>query len=154
MRRETSAGVLLFQDRPLRSFLVLLRHDGTPDLPKGHLKRGENELAAALRELEEETALRADGVRIDTGFSFSTSYSTRSRKTGEPMEKTVHVFLGALDGPAHVEVSDHADYAWIPWTDLDEVTRHVELNPTIVGAVRALAVYEAARGRGDQRRHR
>ena len=58
VRREVSCGVLLFQDRPRRSFLLLLNNERI-DLPKGRMEPRESELECALRELEEETGIAA-----------------------------------------------------------------------------------------------
>ncbi|MDD4373656.1 MAG: NUDIX domain-containing protein [Bacteroidales bacterium] len=50
---KDAAGGLLFHDNSL----VIIERNGIPDLPKGHLEKGENEIVAALREVEEETGL-------------------------------------------------------------------------------------------------
>jgi predicted NUDIX family NTP pyrophosphohydrolase len=70
---KTSAGILLFsrEDNVLRVFLV---HPGGPffakkdagnwSIPKGEIAEGEDALAAALREFEEETGCRPAGAFI------------------------------------------------------------------------------------------
>jgi len=70
---KTSAGILLFrrEDNGLRVFLV---HPGGPffarkdagnwSIPKGEIAEGEDALAAALREFEEETGCRPAGAFI------------------------------------------------------------------------------------------
>jgi bis(5'-nucleosidyl)-tetraphosphatase len=112
MKTETSCGVLLFQDRPRRSFLVLLRGERL-DLPKGRKKRGENDLACAMRELEEETGIHQRHIRIIDSFRFATSY--RVKRFGERIDKTVVVFAAEMPGPTSVVTPDHDDYAWIPY---------------------------------------
>ena len=67
---KTSAGLLLFRWRA-RQLEVLLVHPGGPlwarkdegawSIPKGHVGEGEEALAAARREVEEETGTRPDG---------------------------------------------------------------------------------------------
>ena len=69
MRRE-SAGLLIFR-RHGNAVEVLLVHPGGPlwakrdlgawSIPKGEIEPGEDPLAAALREVEEETGFRAAG---------------------------------------------------------------------------------------------
>lgn len=67
---KTSAGVLMFRKSPA-GVEVLLVHPGGPywrnkdegawTIPKGEVSAGEEPLAAARRELEEETGLRPEG---------------------------------------------------------------------------------------------
>lgn len=109
MRIEKSCGVLIFQERPRRSFLLLV--DGHRlDLPKGHIKRGESELQCALRELEEETGLRGTEIALVDGFRFETTYAPNKRT-----EKTVVLFAAELTGPCAIVTPDHDDYAWVDW---------------------------------------
>ena len=139
-----SCGVWLVQRVPFPAVLALLRHDGSPDLPKGHVKRGESDVAAALRELTEETGIPARSVRLDETFAFESTYRTRSKRTGLPVIKTVRLFLGEVDGPAKVTVSDHGDYAWLRLDDDDEALEQDLLgNPTFLGALRAWRSHEA-----------
>jgi bis(5'-nucleosidyl)-tetraphosphatase len=134
-KRERSSGVLLFQSQPRLSFLVLYRKDGSPDLPKGKVDPGESDRDAALRELWEETGIREDQVRLTPDFSFESTYRTRGKKSGDPIEKTVRVFHGTLLGPVRIVLEVHTDYAWIPWTTPwpDDLTS----NPTFQGALTA-----------------
>lgn len=101
--------MLLFQDRPRRSFLLLVR-DARLDLPKGHRKRGESDLACALREFEEETGIDAGRITLVDGFRFEVGYQP-SRKVA----KTVVLFAAEVEGPMAVITPDHDDYAWFPW---------------------------------------
>ena len=109
VRREMSCGVLVFQDVPRRSFLLLVNGDRL-DLPKGRMKRGESELECALRELEEETGISADGITLHERFRFTTTYQPNKRT-----EKTVVLFAGEVVGPRAIITPDHDDYCWVPW---------------------------------------
>jgi predicted NUDIX family NTP pyrophosphohydrolase len=70
---KQSAGLLLFRERSGR-LEVLLVHPGGPfwknkdegawSIPKGEIADGEDPLAAARREFEEETGFRAEGEAI------------------------------------------------------------------------------------------
>ena len=70
---KQSAGLLLVRERSGR-LEVLLVHPGGPfwakkdlgawTIPKGEIAEGEDPLAAARREFEEETGVRADGAAV------------------------------------------------------------------------------------------
>jgi len=138
-----SCGVLVMQRAPVGAVLALLRADGSPDLPKGHVKRGESDVDAALRELLEETGIPPRLVRLDPTFVYESSYRTRSKRTRQPVMKTVRLFLGEVDGPIIVTVTDHSDYAWLRTDDDAALDRDVGDNPTFLGALRAWRVHEA-----------
>ena len=53
-RQAPAAGGVVIIDN---QFVAIERH-GIPDLPKGHIERGESPEAAALREVEEETGIK------------------------------------------------------------------------------------------------
>ena len=71
-----SAGVLLFR-RPRGELEVFLAHPGGPfwedrdlgawTVPKGLVERGEDPLATAVREFEEETGIRPEGPFVPLG---------------------------------------------------------------------------------------
>jgi len=73
---QISAGILLYRRR-LRGIEVFLVHPGGPfwakrddgawTVPKGLVEPGEDELACARREFEEETGFPADGVAHELG---------------------------------------------------------------------------------------
>ena len=75
-RGRESAGLLLFRRKPRLE--VFLAHPGGPfwsgrdetawTIPKGLIEAGEDTLAAALREFEEETGIRAQGPFIPLGW--------------------------------------------------------------------------------------
>jgi 8-oxo-dGTP pyrophosphatase MutT (NUDIX family) len=133
-----SCGVLLHQKRPVDAVLALLRHDGSPDLPKGHMKAGESDLDAALREFEEETGIDRARIVVDVGRSFESTYRTRAKKTGRLVNKTVRIFKAEIDGPVVVDVEAHRDYAWLRTGDRPALEAALVENPTFLGAVRAL----------------
>lgn len=93
IRRETSAGGVVFRRDGDRTLVLLIR-DGHRNwgFPKGHLERGEAPADAALREVREETGLRAVEVvaPVDT-----IAWTFRFR--GKRIHKTCHFFVLATD---------------------------------------------------------
>jgi 8-oxo-dGTP pyrophosphatase MutT (NUDIX family) len=112
MRREISAGVVLFRQHPERVYL-LLDYGSHWDFPKGHIKSREDSHTAAMRELQEETGIR--DARFVSGFEESLQYTYR--KAGEPVFKIVIYFL-ARTPTGDVSLSDeHSGFAWLPYEE-------------------------------------
>ena len=112
---RVSAGLLMFRRSTPSGLEVYLAHpgglffknkdDGAWTIPKGEIPEGENPLAAALREFEEET-----GLRIDESSKFHELGSIR-QKGG----KTVHAWAMEGDCPAsHCLKSNSFKIEWPP----------------------------------------
>jgi bis(5'-nucleosidyl)-tetraphosphatase len=115
----SAAGILLLT-RPVdessqRQFL-LMQHARRWDLPKGHAEPDESLQETALRETEEETGIAAARITLDPSFTYSTTYPVRYRKHGDRVfHKTVHYFLGYIDGPCEILLTEHIGYQWFAW---------------------------------------
>ena len=151
---RVSAGLLMFRRRG-GALEVLLVHPGGPywtkkdlgawTIPKGERAEGEDELATARREFEEETGLRAEGALLPLGHI--------TQKGG----KVVHAW--ALEGdcdPAALRSNTYR-VEWPPrsgqwqtfpevdraeWFSLEEARRRI--NPAQVALVDALERVAAA----------
>jgi len=109
MHQEVSAGVVLYHRAPERQYL-LLDYGSHWDYPKGHMKRGEQPVATALRELREETGI--DDAILLPGFETTIEYSYR--KTGALVAKRVVFFLGESPGRRVILSDEHHGYVWLP----------------------------------------
>jgi bis(5'-nucleosidyl)-tetraphosphatase len=115
VRFERSAGFIVYRDpdprHPSRLYL-LLDYGRHWDYAKGHVEKGEDDFAAALRELAEETGI--DNAEPVTGFSHELEYFFRHPKRGL-IKKTVIFFLAKIRNEL-VELShEHEGYAWLPY---------------------------------------
>jgi 8-oxo-dGTP pyrophosphatase MutT (NUDIX family) len=123
-RQERSAGVIVFRpadddandNQPLYLLLDYGRHW---DYPKGHLEKGEDDLAAAWRELEEETGI-TDATRVGD-FSHDLTYFFRGK--GGLIRKTVRFFLARTARKRVTLSHEHAGYKFLPYDEaIDRVT--------------------------------
>ncbi len=92
MEREISAGIIIFRrtsEGP--RFLLLFRSYW--NFPKGKLGDGERSFRAALREIWEETGLRAKDLMFADRFRAQDRYVFQSRESGEKVFKTVSFYL-------------------------------------------------------------
>lgn len=117
VREERSAGVVVFRADPAapadRLFL-LLDYGRYWDYPKGHVEKGEGDLAAALRELREETGII--DARLVPEFRRDITYFFRDRKKGL-IRKTVVFFLAQTDA-TEIKLSDeHVGYTFLPFAE-------------------------------------
>lgn len=124
----TSAGLLMYRRGARGTLEVYLAHPGGPffknkdegawTIPKGEIPTGEEPLAAARREFEEET-----GLRIAASSAFHDLGSIR-QKGG----KTVYAWAVAGDCPAgHCLKSNSFEMEWPPrsgkWQSFPEIDR-------------------------------
>ena len=97
MKREFSAGTILFREEKNKRFYFLIEDSrGNWGFPKGNLEKEEGSLEAALRETKEETGLKK--IEIFSGFRKSINYfynpgAYNQEKKKEKIFKTVVFFL-------------------------------------------------------------
>jgi 8-oxo-dGTP pyrophosphatase MutT (NUDIX family) len=119
-RRDVSAGVIVFQrgSDGCRFLLLLSKLTKRPlwEFPKGGVDEGETLLQAALRELEEETGLNREQVRIVEGFEHKEDYRFTSGKDDDRVfvRKAVTYFL-AEAARTDIRLSAHeaSEFAWL-----------------------------------------
>jgi len=114
-RNERSAGVIIFRSdssAPGGRVFLLLDYGRFWDYPKGHVEKGENDQAAALRELAEETGIK--DASLVPNFRHEIQYFFRDKRKGL-IRKTVVFFL-AETARKRVKIShEHEGYAFLPY---------------------------------------
>lgn len=121
---EFSAGAVIFfkpprryrpKDRKQRAYLLLQYSETYWGLAKGHIETKETSLAAAEREILEETGLRVQFLR---GFKEKERYFFRRK--GVLVFKQVTYFLARSFSKRIRLSSEHQDYLWLPYQEARE----------------------------------
>jgi 8-oxo-dGTP pyrophosphatase MutT (NUDIX family) len=124
---ERSAGIILYHaanGRRGEERFLLLDYGQYWDYPKGHVEAGEDDLAAASRELREETGVNVDKDHIDVVPDFRREIVYYFRSKRALVRKTVVFFLARAQRLPAVTLSDeHVDSAWLAYPEaLDRLT--------------------------------
>ena len=115
MQESRACGFLITREKSCREFL-LMKHKDRWDLPKGHVEPGETDMQCALRELEEETGISAQDIRVHDDFQFTTNYLVRKKRFGKaPVNKTVIIYLATLVRDCPIIATEHPDFRWFTW---------------------------------------
>lgn len=131
MPQTKACGFLVVRGTPVTSFL-LMKHPHRWDLPKGHVDQGETEMQCALRELEEETGIRADEITVDPTFRYEIQYVVNYKKKfgGQDCLKTVVYFLAWLNLEIDITVTEHGEFRWFDWNPPHDIQEQT-INPLL-----------------------
>lgn len=137
VKRIFSAGGIVVRKEVGQVKVLVTQHSGHKgwDFPKGHIEEGESSEVAAVREVEEETGVKAEIVEKvgkTEYFYFDPTSSARGglrgAKKGERVFKTVVYFLmryvGEGEATTAFEVSEKV------WLRVDEVEERLTFKDT------------------------
>jgi 8-oxo-dGTP pyrophosphatase MutT (NUDIX family) len=110
---ERSGGVVVFRRDPTGRAYLLLDYGKYWDFPKGHVEPGEDDRADAVRELEEETGLSGDSVRLIDGFAREIQYFFRARS--KLVRKEVVFFLAETTATEVTVSHEHVGGEFLPY---------------------------------------
>lgn len=143
MEERSAGGVVVRRGAEALEVALAEQHDRnrrerTVRLPKGHLEPGESDEAAALREVEEETGLRARVLARLTDVT----YRYHEREDDRWVDKRVVFFLMAYEGGDPRPADGEMDRVY--WTPLEDAAACLafETERQVVGE--ALALLESA----------
>ena len=154
-RRDASGGV---------KFLLLYHGKGYWNFPKGKVEPGERTVAAFLREVEEETGLARQDLRLREGFRATDRYVFSDKYTpgakGRTVVKIVILYLVETT-KRDVRISDeHEGFAWFKLEEAIRVSKYQNTKRIlktaydyVTGRVSRNAQHPRRQGR-DVRRHR
>tara|TARA_Y100000310_G_scaffold320549_1_gene377111 strand:+ start:610 stop:1023 length:414 start_codon:yes stop_codon:yes gene_type:complete len=119
MKKEKSAGAILFKKNGEIEYLLLHYEEGHWDFPKGHIEENETDIEALKREIEEETSIK--DVEIIQGFKENIHYFFRLE--GELVSKDV-VFYLVKTKIKRIKLShEHMGFKWLSFGEsIDKLT--------------------------------
>lgn len=112
MKKEYSAGIVVFSQDDVREYLLLHYASGHWDFAKGHMEKGETKEETAMRELQEEAGISAE---IIPGFQDTFDYFFKSAQSHELIHKTVYFFAGRTAQKRITLSHEHIGYEWLPY---------------------------------------
>jgi bis(5'-nucleosidyl)-tetraphosphatase len=146
VKRQVVAGFVVFRRTEEGvKFLLLYRRGNYWNFPKGHFEEGEDSMATALRETQEETGIRKEDLRIIPGFkAYEKFYFV---KENEKIHDTVILYLAETKKAEVVLVPrEHSGFAWFLYPDTVRV-----LGGKYVGTKRVLKLaHDFIRGKSNQ----
>ena len=109
---ELAYGVVPLQLRDGKWYTFLIQRtksDGFWEFPKGHMDKGETQLEAAQRELQEETGLELVYLLHKKPLIETYQYQL----DGDTRHKQVYYYLGMVQGEVALQSSEVDDGKWV-----------------------------------------
>ncbi len=121
MKKERSAGIVLFLEKPEGNRFLLLNYPtGHWDFIKGKIELGETEHQTAVRETKEETGI-SDLEFID---EFKENINYNFQYEGELIYKEVVFFLAKTKTETVMVSHEHLGYTWLDYKNAIEKTTY------------------------------
>ena len=116
-KKQVVAGFVVFRRTPDGTkYLLLYKRGSYWNFPKGHFEEGEESMATALRETEEETGIKPSELRIIPGFKAYEQFAFRAGN--ERIHDTVILFLAETRQPnVRIAPREHSGFGWFTYQD-------------------------------------
>ena len=116
MKKESSAGAVIFRKNKETKYLLLHYEAGHWDFPKGNIEEGETDKDTIKREVKEETSI--EDIKIIKNFKEKLHYFYKLK--GELISKEVIFYLAGTK-TAKIKLSfEHIGYKWLPFKEAVE----------------------------------
>ncbi len=116
-RFEKSAGGIVYRKRNGNLEILMIQvpysHGPTWTFPKGHVEEGETPEEAAIREIEEETGIKAE-IEHPIGEIDYWFISRQGKKLVRIHKKVTHFLLRAVSGDTSEHNEEVTDAEWFP----------------------------------------
>lgn len=137
MRHEKSCGALVTRRDPKdgQLYILMIRHKagGHRSFPKGHMEKGETETVTAMREVEEETAVRI-ALSPGEGFRRTVHYCPMPGVRKE----VVYFLTETKQTEIHPREGEIAEVEWVPLSGAEEALTHENDRRVLRAAMRVL----------------
>lgn len=129
---EKTCGAIMFTEKDSERHYLLIENDsGHIGFPKGHVEFGETETETAVREVMEETSLKAEPI---DGFRMSYSYTNASGH-----RKTAVYFLSHYNYTAAIIQQEELTNSWLlPYDEAIKMLNYPQDIPVLEGAEKFL----------------
>lgn len=116
--------------------ILLLKNSSRGDwgLPKGHTEEGESEMQTALRELEEETSLKASDIIVDDNYKYEMNYSFINKKGQRINKKTIYYRANCKEQPIQLS-KEHNDWLWAHKAQITQNVCYPELRHMLLESI-------------------
>lgn len=111
MKEFSAGGVIYRKVQNQTEVLLVLDRFGRITLPKGHLEEGETEKEAALREVEEETGIKAQIVGEPLGV---VTYRFEVPGKGAVQKEVTYYLMKAEEGITKAQIEEIREVIWYP----------------------------------------
>ncbi len=118
MKEFSAGGVIYRKVQNQTEILLILDRFGRTTLPKGHLEEGETEKEAALREVEEETGIKAQIIGEPLGV---VAYQFEIPGKGSIKKEVTYYLMRAEEGITKAQIEEIRDAIWYPLERVREV---------------------------------
>ena len=131
MKKIISAGVIIFRrTREGLKFLLLYHGRNYWNFPKGKIEAGERSWQSALREVREETGLKASELKFIENFKAYERFMFRHGK--ERVFKIVILYLAETKQPRIAVSWEHEGYGWFTYNEAKKVLSQYHENTKIL----------------------
>lgn len=119
MRKVVTAGIIIFRKtREGVKFLLLYRGRSYWNFPKGKIEAGERSWQTAVREVSEETGLKASELSFIKNFK---AYERFTFGGKEKIFKIVILYLAETKQPKVTVSWEHEGYGWFTFSEAKKV---------------------------------